>query len=160
VALVRVNGDDWTVPVEYWDTDGARVVTLMRGVLHTVNSSSADWKQHHAHPCFVEEVCFRRWLDAKRPRTAEAPSAAAATKAFDNAYWDYMMLLAWVYFRERPLVERVAASAVKGEIYWQEEILPDGRHELIESYAGPITPLNLTLHANWRRGNPAMAATA
>jgi len=71
-----------------------------------------------------------------------------------------MMVLAWVYFRERMLVEQVADSAVNRRTFWQQERLPDGRTEMVETDAGPITPLWLTLLANQRRANPATAATA
>jgi hypothetical protein len=131
-------------------------VTLLHGTLH---SSKQDWKDHHGKPCFIEEVRFSRWLAGKRSPTAEAPRPAEAN-AFDKQYWDYMMVLAWVYFRERALVERVTASAVNGETYWHEVRLPDGRTEMVQTQAGPITPLNLTLHAVWRREDPTRAGAA
>lgn len=161
VAVLRVNGDDWAVPADYWETDGARVVTLLRGTLHARDSSSADWEQHHGRPCFMEEASFRRWLRGKcwPAVPTETPSAIGA-KAFDRTYWDYMMVLAWVYFGEHALVERVADSAVNGRTFWQQEKLPDGRVEMVETDAGPMTALSLTFLANQRRENPETAATA
>lgn len=160
VALVKVDGGDWAVPAEYWGTDGARMVTMTRGNLDIRNSSSADWR-FHGQPCFIEEVAFRRVLYwERRPATpTETPSAVGAN-ALDRPYWTYMMVLAWVYFGERALVEQVADSAVNRRTFRQQVRLPDGRTEMVETDAGPITPLWLTLHANRRREKPETATMA
>jgi hypothetical protein len=154
VGIIRVNGDAWTVPQEYWETDSARVRTLTGGMLYAHDSSPIEWQKHRGQPCFIEEVPFRRWLGRKSgsgDRT-EALNAVGA-HAFDRTYWTYMMVLAWVYFRERPLVEKVADSAVNRRTFYQQERLPDGRIEMVETDVGPMTLLSLTLLGNQRREN-------
>jgi hypothetical protein len=124
------------------------------------DSSPIEWQKYQGQPCFLEEAPFRRWLNRKftSADASGVPSAPVGTRTFERTYWDYMMVLAWVYFRDRALIEKVADSAVNRRTFYQQERLPDGRTEMVETDAGPITPLWLTLLGNQRRENPGAAA--
>jgi hypothetical protein len=109
VALVKVNGDDWIVPPEYWKTDGARVVTLLHGTLHT---GTPDCREYHRRPCFIGAAPFQQWLDSKGPPVslAEVPRPGG-TEAFEETYWNLLQVLAWVSLRDRELVCKAADDA-------------------------------------------------
>jgi hypothetical protein len=43
-------GNKLEVPADYWECDGARVVTLERGELETTSSSRRDWRGFNGRP--------------------------------------------------------------------------------------------------------------
>jgi hypothetical protein len=55
-------GNKLEVPADYWECDGARVVTLERGELETTSSSRRDWREFNGRPCFLDEQQYAAWL--------------------------------------------------------------------------------------------------
>jgi len=74
------HGNELEVPGDYWECDGARVVTLERGELETTSSSRRDWREFNGRPCFLDEQQFAAWLS-----NGTSPAGAAVVSKTDGA---------------------------------------------------------------------------
>jgi hypothetical protein len=72
------------------------------------------------------------------------------TNAFETAYWELIQVLAWVFLRDRELVERLADPGFRQQqYYWAEVVLPDGRRTDARQNAGPVNDLTLDITASY-----------
>ena len=76
---------------------------------------------------------------------------------FENSQWNSLQLLAWVYLRDRALVDELGASGPDRTI-WTEQNLPDGTRRLVPTSAPKPSSLRIDLVAAERGAGTIMPA--
>ena len=72
---------------------------------------------------------------------------------FDEPYWNYIQVMAWVYLGDRDLVRRASVEVTDHGTFRQQLTLPDGRREWVETPAHTPDPIRLYLTAAWNGGS-------
>jgi hypothetical protein len=93
-------GNKLEVPAEYWECDGARVVTLERGELETTSSSRRDWREFNGRPCFLDEQHFAALFSNGTSPAGAAVVSKTRGKRTDQRrgkalgdYWEHLLSL-------------------------------------------------------------------
>ncbi len=152
-VLIRHRDNTWTehrLPREYWrdadgNTPGFAACSFATGDVVGWLLSDAD-KHLDGAPLVFRERDWQDWL-ARQLAAAQPAPATNDPDAFSLTYWTLIQTVAWVFLRNRHIVELVTGDARLSRQYRAEALLPDGRKVMATQNVGRATDLTLDLYA-------------
>jgi hypothetical protein len=147
-VMMLENGQLLEVWARYWESGGARVVTMERSTLDTLRSLSAEWREHHGRPVYIDEAKFRVWLDRRYGPTIPRPLTLleALERYSDPEDWATFIEI------ERAFVVKGYAASVAAAPVLYIGTAPPGYPELFRQREAVLKKLDDAFKARVRRG--------